>query len=142
MNLTRYCTFYVDGLLLGIAVDRVEEVLRDQTVTPVPLAHPGVAGLINLRGQVVTAVDARRRLGLGGWTQPSTPTVMVIRSGGEAVALLVDRADEVVDIGDHQLEALPENVSADIRALTVGAYQLDEHLLVVLDPDQMLVVAS
>ncbi|MEO8695785.1 MAG: chemotaxis protein CheW, partial [Acidimicrobiales bacterium] len=63
MSQRRFCTFYADGLLLGIAIERVEEVLRDQTITPVPLADPAIAGLINLRGQIVTAIDARRRLG-------------------------------------------------------------------------------
>ena len=142
MNERSFCTFYVDRLLLGIAIERVEEVLRDQTITPVPLAHPDIAGLINLRGQIVTAVDARRRLGLTARDDATAPIIVVIRSGGEAVSLLVDRVGDVIEVDDDRFVEVPVTVGAAISALTTGAYKLDGILLLVLDPDDMLAVAS
>jgi purine-binding chemotaxis protein CheW len=138
-----YCTFYLDRLLVGIAVDRVAEVLRDEIITPVPLAHPDVAGLLNLRGQIVTAIDGRRRLGLSQRAGAETPTVVVIRSGGEAVSLLVDRASDVVEVEDYRLEEVPETVGSSISALVLGVHQLEGNLLLlVLDPDLTLAVTS
>ena len=142
MNEHRFCTFYVDRLLLGIAIERVEEVLRDRTITPVPLAHPDIAGLINLRGQIVTAVDARRRLGLTAGDGAAPPVIVVIRSGAEAVSLLVDRVGDVIEVEDDRFVEVPVTVGAAISALTTGAYKLDGNLLLVLDPDDMLAVAS
>ena len=143
MTESRYCTFHVDRLLLGIAIDRVDEVLPDQTITPVPLAHPDVAGLLNLRGQILTAIDARRRLGLSERSAENGPaTVVVIRCDGEAVSLLVDRAGDVIDVEQTRFEEVPETVGAGIRAMTVGAYRLDGALLLVLDPDRALAVTS
>ena len=142
MNERRFCTFYVDRLLLGIAIERVEEVLRDQPITPVPLAHPDIAGLINLRGQIVTAVDARRRLGLRARDPATVPIIVVIRSGGEAVSLLVDRVADVVEVEDNRFVEVPVTIGATISAVSTGAYKLDGNLLLVLDPDQMLAVAS
>jgi len=136
------CTFYVEGLLLGIPVDRVEEVLAAQTVTAVPLAHRDVAGLLNLRGQIVTAIDARRRLGLAARDEATEPTIVVIRSDGETVSLLVDRAGDVVDVEGVASQDVPVTVSATIRDVTVGAYQLGGQLLLVLDADQTLAVST
>jgi purine-binding chemotaxis protein CheW len=138
-----YCTFHVDGLLLGIAVERVAEVLRGCTITPLPLARADVAGLLNLRGQVVTAIDARHRLGLADRDDDTPPTIVVIRSDGEAIGLLVDHEDDFVDVGQSHREELPETVSAAVRALVLGAFQIaGDELLLVLDPDRMLAVAS
>jgi purine-binding chemotaxis protein CheW len=142
MNERRFCTFYVDRLLLGIAIERVEEVLRDQNITPVPLAHPDIAGLINLRGQIITAVDARGRLGLTARDGTASPTIVVIRSGVEAVSLLVDRVGDVIEVDDDCFVGVPVTVGATISARTTGAYKLDGNLLLVLDPDDMLAVAS
>jgi purine-binding chemotaxis protein CheW len=142
MSERRYCTFHVAGLLLGIGIEQVEEVLRDQVITPVPLAHPDVAGLLNLRGQIVTAIEARGRLGLGARPGGIAPTIVVIRSGGESVSLLVDREGDVVDVEENRLEMVPETVGARVSALTIGAYQLEGNLLLVADPAPMLAVAG
>jgi purine-binding chemotaxis protein CheW len=142
MSGRRYCTFDVAQLVIGISIDRVQEVLRSQAITPVPLAHPHVAGLLNLRGHIVTAVDARRRLGLTDRSGGSAPTIVVIRSGGQSASLLVDGAGDVVDVDENRLEALPETVGATFGALAIGAYQLEGHLLVVLDPDETLNVTN
>jgi purine-binding chemotaxis protein CheW len=135
-----FCTFRVGGLLLGIPIDRVVEVLADQPVTPVPLAHPAIVGLLNLRGQVVTAVDARRRLGLG--EGKGTRSIAVLRLDGELTGLVVDRPGDVIDIAEDRLEAVPDTVRAEIHALTTAAVQLEDDLLLVLDPHETLAVTS
>jgi purine-binding chemotaxis protein CheW len=128
--------------MLGLAVERVEEVLRDQKITSVPLAHPDVAGLLNLRGQILTAIDVRRRLGLPDGDETAERTFVVMRSGGELVSLVVDRAGDVIEVDDDCSEEVPETVSASIGELAVCAHQLTGNLLIVLDPDRMLAVAS
>jgi purine-binding chemotaxis protein CheW len=142
VNEQPYCTFYLDKLVIGVAVDCVEEVLHDQTIVPVPLAHTAVAGLVNLRGQIVTAIDARRRLGLADRHLESGATIVVIRSCDEVVCLVVDRAGDVVDIDMERSEEVPASVSAGIRALTSRAYEFEGGLLLVLDTDRTLAVAS
>jgi purine-binding chemotaxis protein CheW len=142
MTSRAYCTFHVADLLLGIPIDRVVEVRGAQPVTPVPLAHPDVAGLLNLRGQIVTAVDARRRLGLTALATGSVSTVVVMRTDGELVSLLVDGPGDVVDVDDGRLEVVPDAVGDRIRALTAAACPLDGDLLLVLDPDRTLAVTS
>jgi purine-binding chemotaxis protein CheW len=94
-----YCTAWLDELMLGVAIDRVVEVLADRPVTPVPLAHPAVAGLINVRGQIMTVVDARRLLGRPGPASDRS-TIVVIRTADEAVGLIVDRAGDVIEFDD------------------------------------------
>jgi purine-binding chemotaxis protein CheW len=142
VNEHSYCTFHLDGLVIGVAVDCVEEVLRNQTIIPVPLAHTAVAGLLNLRGQVVTAIDARRRLGLEDRHLEAAATIVVLRSGDEVVSLVVDRAGDVVEIDMDRSEEVPATVSARIRALITCAYEFEGGLLLVLDTDRMLAVAS
>ena len=142
MSDRQFCTFYVEHLLLGIAIERVDEVLRHHPITPVPLAHPHVAGLLNLRGRIVTAIDARRRLGLAERSCAATPTIVVVRAAGESVSLLVDRLGDVVEVAQDQFVDMPVSVGEAIRSVASGAYELEGNLLLVLDPDQTLAVAS
>lgn len=135
---TQYCTFYLDGLFFGVDVQRVQEVLRHQTLTPVPLAPPTVRGLINLRGQIVTALDLRQRLGLPPRTSEKPPMNIVIRSEEEAVALLVDEIGEVVDVEEGRFERPPETLRGPARELIPGAYKLDTRLLLILDTDRAI----
>lgn len=138
MSARRLCTFHVGGLLLGVDIELVQEVLGDEPTTRVPLADPSVSGLLNLRGQIVAAIDARQRLGLSprrpddGWTN------IVIRTEHESVSLVVDSEGEVVDVADSDLEQLPENVSERIRNLVTGACRVEEGLLLLLDAERTL----
>ena len=111
----RYCTFGVGGLLLGIDVERVQEVLRDQEITPVPLADPSVLGLLNLRGQIVTAIDARHRLGLAERTPGQSVAHVIVRCADEAVSLAVDVEDEVVAVDDEAYEHVPGDAQPEHR---------------------------
>jgi purine-binding chemotaxis protein CheW len=128
----QYATFFVDGLFFGVDVLEVQEILREQTMTPVPLAPAEVEGLINLRGQIVTALDMRRRLGLAPRNTATAAMNVVIHTGGGAVSLLVDEIGDVIETGSAPLEPPPENLSSQTRDLIAGIFQLEERLLLLL----------
>jgi purine-binding chemotaxis protein CheW len=129
----RLCTFYLDDLLFGIDVDAVQEVLSFHAMTRVPLAPAVVTGLINLRGQIVTAVDLRRRLDLPDRAGDVLPTNVVLRGNTGATSLLVDAIGEVVEVEDDSFEVPPETAQGLTRELVIGAYKLPDRLLLVLD---------
>ena len=126
-------TFRLDGDLYGIEVEHVQEVLRSQQLTRVPLAPSAVAGLINLRGQVVTAIELRERLGRPSRPEGTDAVVIVVRLDGEAVSLLVDSIADVVDVDAADFEAPPDTLEGQARDLIRGAYKLDGQLLLALD---------
>ncbi len=129
-------TFQLAGLLLGIDVLQVLEVLRPQPITPVPLAPPFVEGLLNLRGQLVTAIDLRRRLNLAAAPGAGRRLHAVVRAGGTTVSLLVDAVGDVVHASESQLEPTPPTVDASIARLVTGVCALDGGLLLVLDVER------
>jgi len=131
----QYATFWLGHGLYGIEVERVREVLRQQDLTRVPLAPTTIAGLINLRGQVVTTIDLRERLQLGAAEPDSQPMLVVVLVAGESVALLVDRIGGVVDVDGDQFEPPPDTLIGAIRELVLGAYKLENQLLLGLDVD-------
>jgi purine-binding chemotaxis protein CheW len=133
---TQYATFSVGDLYFGVPVTDVQEVLRYQEMTPVPLAAAEVGGLINLRGQIVTAISLRRRLGLGDGPGEQRPMNVVLRTADGAVALLVDAIDDVVDVDEDAYEDPPETLAPSARELIIGTYKLEGRLLLVLDTDQ------
>ena len=122
-------TFRLDGDLYGIEVEHVQEVLRSQQLTRVPLAPTAVAGLINLRGQVVTAIELRERLGRPARPEGTDPVVIVVRLHGEAVSMLVDSIADVVDVDGGDFEAPPDTLEGPARDLIRGAYKLHGQLL-------------
>lgn len=133
MSSTQVATFWLGESLYGVRVDRVREVLRHQELTAVPGAPATVAGLLNLRGQVVTTIDLGRRLQLPARAAAEAPMLVVVLVGGESVALLVDRVGAVVDVDEASFEPPPDTVRGVGRELVRGAYKLDEHLLLSLD---------
>ncbi len=134
MNESRqYCTFHLDGLFFGIEVFQIQEVLLGQQMTRVPLAANTVRGLINLRGQIVTALDLRRRLALPPLPADRAPMNVVVRDEDSLVSLLVDEIGDVVNVDEATFEAPPENVKGVARELTTGVYKLDGRLLLILD---------
>ena len=129
----QYCTFFLDDLMLGIDVMEVQEVIRYQEMTTVPLAPADFMGLINLRGQIVMAVDLRRRLGLVERSTDSRPINVVVRSATDAVSLLADRIGGVVDTTSLTLEPPPASLPVAVRSLIKGCYKLTGRLLLVID---------
>jgi len=134
----QWATFVVGDHRFGVPVDAVQEVLRFQASTAVPLAPASVGGLINLRGQVVTALDMRVRLGLGCFGSQDRPMNVVVRSGDGVVSLFVDEIGDVVQVSDDLFEAPPESLSGPGRALICGAYKLDGQLLLALDVERVV----
>jgi purine-binding chemotaxis protein CheW len=134
----QYATFFVKDLFFGIEVLQVQEVLRYQEMTKVPLAPPVIEGLINLRGQIVTAIDMRRRLKLEPRDPAETPMNMVVRSEDGAVSLLVDEIGDVLPVRREDYEPPPENTSRELREMIGGVYKLDGRLLLVLDTERVL----
>ena len=137
---SQYCTFWVDGLFFGVAVSEVQEVLRYQQLTAVPSAPEAIQGLINLRGQIVTAVDLRCRLGLPPRAEDALPMNVIVRSRGEVVSLLVDDIGDVItvdtSIGGLALEPTPVNVPSTVQDVVTGVLALPEAILLVLDADR------
>jgi purine-binding chemotaxis protein CheW len=138
----QFATFFVDNLLFGVEVLRVQEVLRYQEMTSVPRAPDVIEGLINLRGQIVTAIDMRRRLGLTPRTTERPPMNVVVRSDDGAVSLLVDEIGDVLEVDDSAFEVAPENVDARIKELTTGMYKLKDRLLLILDTRRAIDVGA
>ena len=130
---SQLATFWLDGDLFGVEVEHVQEVLRSQSITRVPLAPPAVAGLINLRGQVVTAIELRERLGRKPRPEGQEAVVIVVRLHGEAVSLLVDSIADVVDVNARDFESPPDTLDGSARDLILGAYKLSGQLLLALD---------
>lgn len=134
----KYCTFTLDTMTLGVEVERVQEAIRYQPMTPVPLAPAVVGGLLNLRGQIVTAIDLRRCFGLTDRPEGQLPMNVVIRTPDGAVSLLVDRIGDVVETRADDFEPVPDTVSAVARDLVNGAYKLPGVLLLALHTDRVL----
>ncbi|MBL9169399.1 MAG: chemotaxis protein CheW [Verrucomicrobiales bacterium] len=135
-NSKQFCTFYIDGLFFGVEVLKVQEVIRYQEMTRVPLASRTLQGLINLRGQIVTAIDLRRRLELPARKTEELPMNVVVRTDDGAVSLLVDEIGDVVEIQDDVYERPPETLRGVARELVTGVYKLKERLLLILDTEK------
>ena len=134
MTVTQFSTFVLAGQLYGIEVGRVHSVTKFQPLTEVPLAPPSVAGLLNLRGQVTTAIDLRVRLDLPPRGADSTPMNVVVKTDDGLVSLLVDSVGDVENTTPDQYDEVPETVTGAARELVVGAYTMaDNRLLLALD---------
>lgn len=138
----QYSTFFLDDMFLGIEVLKVQEVIRYQEMTRVPLAPTMIQGLINLRGQIVTAIDLRRRFEFPPRAEGQLPMNVVVRSDDGAVSLLVDEIGDVVEIEDETFERPPETVRGIARELVTGVYQLKERLLLILDMERAINLPS
>jgi purine-binding chemotaxis protein CheW len=132
----QFSTFFVADLFFGVDVLNVQEVLRFQPMTPVPQAPGVIEGLINLRGQIVTAIDMRRRLGLPPRAGDKSPMNMVVRTADGAVSLLVDEIGDVLDMDAGTYERTPENLDPAARELIRGVYKLKGRLLLILDAER------
>ena len=130
---SQFCTFYLDKLLFGVELKGVQEVIRSLDMTKVPLAPAVVSGLINLRGQIVTAVDLRRRLELAPRPADMLPMNVVVRSEDGSVSLLVDEIGDVVEVEEDSFEPPPETLHGSMRTIILGVHKLKDRLLHVLD---------
>ncbi|MGC4073098.1 MAG: chemotaxis protein CheW [Nibricoccus sp.] len=136
------CTFHVAGLFLGLDVLTVQEVLRSRELALIPLAPANVEGLLNLRGQIVTAIDLRRRLGFAPRAENESPMIMIVRDADGCVALLVDRVGDVIEVEDSTFEPAPDTLPAAMRHLLLGIHKLPKQLLHVLDARETTAAAA
>jgi purine-binding chemotaxis protein CheW len=132
----QFCTFYLNHLLFGVESQKVQEVVTYRELRPVPLAPPVVSGLMNLRGQVVVALDLRRQLELLERPPDMTPVCLVVRSTGGTVCLLADEVGNVVEVEQQTFESSPETLSPRLRSVILGVHKLEHQLMHVLDTDQ------
>jgi purine-binding chemotaxis protein CheW len=139
---SQFCTFFLDNLLFGVEVQKVQEVIRYQEMTHVPLAPPVINGLINLRGQIVTAIDLRRRLGLPERETGKKPMNVVVRTSDGVMSLLVDEIGDVVEVEDGLFESPPGTLPQKSRELISGAFKLPQRLLLKLDTDKAVAAAA
>jgi purine-binding chemotaxis protein CheW len=133
---SQFCTFYLDKLLFGVELKTVQEVIRSLEVTQVPLAPQVVSGLINLRGQIVTAVDLRRRLEMEPRAADLPVMNVVVRSEDGAVSLLVDEIGDVVEVEETTFERPPETLRGTVRTMITGVHKLNDRLMLVLDTEK------
>lgn len=138
----QFCTFFLEGHFFGVPVQQIQEVIRYQEMTRVPLVPEVVRGLINLRGQIVTAVDLRRRLGMSERPPDQLPLNVVARTDDGPVSLLVDEIGDVLEVSDEAYERAPENMSPEQKQMVEGVYKLEHRLLLVLNVHRALEVGA
>ena len=138
----QFATFYVGEMLCGIQVKSVQEIIRFQEMTPVPLASPVIRGLINLRGQIITAIDMRRRMGLPERDAEQMPMNVVVRTSDGTGSLLVDRIGDVLEVKGASFEATPVTIEGAIKDLITGVYKLSEQLLLVVDTERAVEISA
>lgn len=135
MGDARLCTFKLNGYEFGVEVLKVQEVLKRLPTTRVPRAPAAVAGLVNLRGEIVAAIDLRRRFGYPD-RAPNAPAMnVVVRTAEGVLSFVADAVGDVVDAAEADFEPPPDTVSGDARRLIRGAYKLKDRLLLALDAD-------
>ncbi len=127
------CTFNVGEHLFGVDVLTVQEVLRRQEMTPVPRAPEVVRGLINLRGQILTALDLRRRLNLPAAPAEAEHMNIIVQAPDGSVSLLVDQVGDVMTVQDEFLEPSPATLGSDLREMITGVYKMKDKLLLILN---------
>lgn len=132
----------LEGQLYGVDVQSVQEVIRYQEMTDVPLAANSVCGLINLRGQIVTAIDLRKRLGMDPLPEGKLPMNVVVRSDDGAISLLVDQIGDVQEIDQANYELPPETLRGSARNMIRGAFKMKDRLLLLLDTERAMHVSA
>lgn len=134
-NSQQFCTFFLKDQFFGVPVQKVQEVIRYQEMTRVPLVSQVIRGLINLRGQIVMAVDLRRRFGMEARPDCDLPMNVVVRTDDGPVSFLVDEIGDVLEVDDESFERPPATLQGQARELVRGVYKLPERLLLVLDTE-------
>ena len=137
-NLKEYVTAIIGGQLFGLPIVRVQDVFITERLTRVPLAPPEIAGVLNLRGRIVTLIDLRRRFGLGERDPGATAMAIGVESRGESYGLLIDSVGEVLKLDDAAREANPINLDPRLARVSAGIHRLDGQLLMVVDVDRVL----
>lgn len=136
------CTFFLGDFYFGLPVEAVQEVLRTQEMTRVPLTPSVVGGLINLRGQIIVALDLRQRLELANEKNKEATRSIVVRTKEGPVSLLVDAIGDVIEVDEGSFEPPPDTLHGIGRTLIVGAYKLEGRLLLSLDTEKIAMISD
>jgi len=136
------CTFYVNGLYFGINVLQVREIVRYQKMTHVPMSHEVIQGLINLRGEIVTAIDLRMLLEGDSSGQNKEPMNIVVMSDGSPVSLLVDEVGDVINVDITRMEEPPDTLDSATQKLVENVYKMDDRLMHILNVEEAVSVRS
>ena len=137
-NLKEYVTAMIGGQLFGLPILRVQDVFHPERLTRVPLAPPEIAGVLNLRGRIVTLIDMRRCLGLERHEDDALAMAIGVESGGESYGLLIDSVGEVLQLDDGAREPNPINLDSRLARVSAGIHRLDGRLLMMVDIDRVL----
>jgi purine-binding chemotaxis protein CheW len=137
-HVTEYVTVMIGSQLFGLPIARVQDVFIPDRLTRVPLAPPEVAGVLNLRGRIVTAIEMRTRLDLGKRADGEALMAIGIEMKGESYGLLVDTVGEVMKLLNSACEAKPANLDPRLARVASGVFRLEGQLMVVLDVDRVL----
>ncbi len=135
---TEYLSITIGNQMFGIPVMQVQDVLRQQNVTRVPLSPPEVAGALNLRGRIVTAINVRCRLGMEDLPAGSKTMAVVVEHEGELYSLIIDRVGDVLSLPNRSFESVPPTLDGVWREIATGIYRLDSQLLVIADISRLL----
>lgn len=141
-NTTEYVTAMIGGQLFGLPIVRVQDVFIPERLTRVPLAPPEIAGVLNLRGRIVTLIDLHRRFGLGQRENGVTSMAIGVESRAESYGLLIDSVGEVLKLGDATREPNPINLDQRLASVSAGIHRLDGQLLIVVDVDRVLDIGT
>ncbi len=128
-----YLTLTIADQMFGIPVLQVQDVMGEQKMTRVPLAPREIAGSLNLRGRIVTAINMRRRMGLEDLAADQKYMNIVVDYKADLYSLMVDNVGEVVPLSDNDFESNPPTLDPLWRTLSLGIYRLDQKLLIILD---------
>lgn len=139
---SQYVSFWIGGQLLGVPVSIVQEVLNPQDIARTPRSRREIAGLLNLRGQIVTAVSLRRRLQLPDLDSERGSMNVVVRFAGESFSLLVDEVGDVINVANQKMDPVPPTLEPAWRGVTNGVYRLEGRLFVVVNVASILNLAS
>ncbi len=139
-NTQQFCTFFLQEQCFGVPVEQVQEVIRFQQMTRVPLGPQVVRGLINLRGQIVMAIDLRRRFDMEERPETQLPMNVVVRTEDGVVSFLVDEIGDVIEVEKETLEPPPETLCGPARAMVVGVYKLPRQLLLELKISSVIAI--
>jgi purine-binding chemotaxis protein CheW len=137
-TLREYVTAEIGGELIGLPILRVQDVFIPEKPTRVPLAPPEIAGVLNLRGRIVTLIDMRRRLGLAPRAAEKAPLAIGVEARGESYGLLIDAIGEVLHLDEDAREPNPVNLDSRLARVSSGIHRLNDRLLMVIDVERVL----
>ena len=134
----KWCTFFLHDEMFGLRVEDVQEVMMDQPLTPVPLAPDHVVGLLNLRGQIMPAIDLRRRLHFPNRLEGQGSKLIVLRSQGVSLSLVVDDIGDVLELPNSSWRDPPDTLASEHRGFVRGICPIERHVVLALNVDSLI----